>query len=169
VRLPKFASGALNTITTPAKSSGPQRNHWLFSVDPHTYHWDTLFVKGKEMWRGAGHRADALRQLKLARRGDRVLCYHQAPERALYALAEVTRDPYPDPHDTDGKGLVADLRALERLPRVVTLAELRANPDLKKLKLLKNVRAIISPVNEVEYQEILRMAGIVAAPGLPLP
>ena len=138
-------------------------------MDPHTYHWDTLFVKGKEMWRGAGTRADALRQLKQARQGDRVLCYHQAPERALYALAEVTRDPYPDPHDTDSKGMVADLRALERLPRAVTLAELRANPALKKLKLLKNVRAIISPVTETEYQEILRMAGIVASPGLPLP
>jgi predicted RNA-binding protein with PUA-like domain len=138
-------------------------------VDPHSYHWDTLFVKGKEMWRGAKSRADALRQLKQVRQGDRVLCYHQAPERSLYALAEVTRDPYPDPYDSEGKGLVADLRALERLPRQVPLAELRANPALKKLKLLKNVRAIVSPVSEEEYQEILRMAGIVAAPGLPLP
>jgi predicted RNA-binding protein with PUA-like domain len=138
-------------------------------VDPHSYHWDTLFVKGKEMWRGAGSRADALRQLKLVRQGDRVLCYHAAPERALYALAEVTRDPYPDPHDHDRKGLVADLRALERLPRQVTLAEMRANPAIRKLKFLKNVRMIVCPVGEAEYQEILRMAGIVAAPGLPLP
>jgi predicted RNA-binding protein with PUA-like domain len=126
-------------------------------------------VKGKEMWRGAGSRADALRQLKLVRQGDRVLCYHAAPERALYALAEVTRDPYPDPHDHDRKGLVADLRALERLPRQVTLAEMRANPAIRKLKFLKNVRMIVCPVGETEYQEILRMAGIVAAPGLPLP
>jgi predicted RNA-binding protein with PUA-like domain len=138
-------------------------------VDPHSYHWDTLFVKGKEMWRGAGTRADALRQLKLARQGDRVLCYHQAPERTVYALAEVTRDPYLDPHDPESKGLVADLRSLERLPRQVPLAELRANPALRKLKLLKNVRAIVSLVSETEYQEILRMAGIVATPGLPLP
>ena len=88
------------------------RHHWLFSVDPHHYHWDTLFVKGKEMWRGAGGKPDALRALKQVRRGDRVLCYHGAPERSLYALAEVTRDPYPDPHEKDGKNLVADLRAL---------------------------------------------------------
>jgi predicted RNA-binding protein with PUA-like domain len=121
------------------------------------------------MWRGAGTRADALRQLKQVRHGDRVLCYHQAPERAVYALAEVTRDPYPDPHDSDAKGMVADLRALERLPRQVPLTELRSNPALKKLKFLKNVRAIISPVSEAEYQDILRMAGIVAQPGLPLP
>jgi predicted RNA-binding protein with PUA-like domain len=154
----------LMTTRPPVK-----RNHWMFSVDPHHYHWDTLFVKGKEMWRGVGTRPDALRALKQVRKGDRILCYHAAPERALYAIAEVTRDPYPDPHDLESKALVADLRAIERLPRQVTLEELRSNPAIKKLKLLKNVRLIISPVTEEEYQEILRMAGIVASPGLPLP
>ncbi len=138
-------------------------------TDPHDYHWDTLFVKGKEMWHGASSRPDALRQLKQVRRGDRVLCYHGAPERSLYALAEVTRDPYPDPHDAEGKNLVADLRAMERLPRQVSLAEMRANPALRKVKFLKNVRLLISPIIPIEYQEILRMAGIVASPGLPLP
>jgi predicted RNA-binding protein with PUA-like domain len=146
-----------------------ERQYWLFSTDPHYYHWDTLFVKGKEMWHGAGSKPDALRQLKQVRKGDRVLCYHGAPERSLYALAEVTRDPYPDPHDGEGKNLVADLRAMERLPRQVSLAELRANPALKKVKFNKNVRLIVSPISASEYQEILRMAGIVALPGLPLP
>src|SRR6266550_876 len=105
-----------------------QRHYWIFSADPHHYHWDTLFVKGKEMWHGAGAKPDAIRALKQVRKGDRVLCYHSAPERSLYSIAEVTRDPYPDPHDRTGKNLVADLRAFEKLPRQVTLAELRANP-----------------------------------------
>jgi len=149
--------------------TGSERRYWLFMTDPHDYHWDTLFVKGKEMWHGASSRPDALRQLKQVRRGDRVLCYHGAPERSLYALAEVTRDPYPDPHDAEGKNLVADLRAMERLPRQVSLAEMRANPAVRKVKFLKNVRMLISPITPIEYQEILRMAGIVASPGLPLP
>ncbi|HEX9223481.1 MAG TPA: EVE domain-containing protein [Candidatus Acidoferrales bacterium] len=149
--------------------TGSERRYWLFMTDPHDYHWDTLFVKGKEMWHGASSRPDALRQLKQVRRGDRVLCYHGAPERSLYALAEVTRDPYPDPHDAEGKNLVADLRAMERLPRQVSLAEMRANPAVRKVKFLKNVRLLISPITPIEYQEILRMAGIVASPGLPLP
>ena len=97
------------------------------------------------------------------------MCYHSAPERTLYSIAEVTRDPYPDPHDHKGKNLVADLRAFDRLPRQVSLAELRANPSLKKLKLLKNVRLLVSQITDVAYQEILRMAGIVASPGIPLP
>ena len=152
-------------MTRPAA----KHHYWLFCVNPHNYHWDTLFVKGKEMWRGAGARRDALRQLKQVRRGDRILCYHGAPERSLYALAEVTRDPYPDPHDPEGKNLVADLRAMERLPRQVPLAELRANHALRKVKFLKNVRLTISPISDEEYEEILRMAGIVASPGMPLP
>src|SRR5882762_10056782 len=146
-----------------------ERHYWIFSADPHQYHWDTLFVKGKEMWHGAGAKPDAIRALKQVRKGDRVLCYHSAPERSLYSIAEVTRDPYPDPHDHKGKNLVADLRAFERLPRQVTLAELRENRALRKLKLLKNVRVLISSITNEEYLEILRMAGIVATPGIPLP
>jgi predicted RNA-binding protein with PUA-like domain len=164
-REPLLQGGRSLTTTRPA----PKRGHWIFSVNPHQYHWDTLFVKGKEMWRGAGSRPDALRALKQVHKGDRVLCYHAAPERALYAIAEVTRDPYPDPHDAGSKMLVADLRAMERLPRQVTLGELRSNTALRKVKLLKNVRLIIVPITEEDYQEILRMAGIVATPGLPLP
>ena len=146
-----------------------QRHYWIFSADPQRYHWDTLFVKGKEMWHGAASKADAIRALKQVRKGDRVLCYHSAPERSLYSIAEVTRDPYPDPHDHKGKNLVADLRAFERLPKQVTLAELRANPAVRRLKLIKNVRLLISQISDEEYREILRMAGIVATPGIPLP
>jgi predicted RNA-binding protein with PUA-like domain len=158
-------SGKDKKMTTPA----PKRRHWLFSADPHHYHWDTLFVKGKEMWRGALNKADAQRQLKQIHRGDRVLCYHSAPERSLYALAEVTRTPYPDPGDPTGKNLVADLRALERLPRQVRLEEMRGNSAVRKVKFLKNVRMIITPLTDEEYQELLRMAGIVPSPGMPLP
>ena len=147
--------------------SKPRR--WLLAVDPRVYHWDTLFVKGKEMSRHAGNRPDALRQLKQVHRGDRALCYHGKAEHSVYALAEVSRDPYPDPHYSDPRRLVMDLRAIERLPRQVTLPEMRENRALRKIKFLKNTRLTICPLTEEEYSEILRMAGIVASPGIPLP
>ena len=153
-------------MTTPTP---PKPKRWLLAVDPRVYHWDTLFVKGKEMWRHAGNKPDALRQLKQVHKGDRTLCYHGKPEHAVYALAEVSRDPYPDPHDSEGKKLVTDLRAIERLPRQVTLAEMREDKLLRKIKFLKNTRLTISPLTEEEYAEILRLAGIVASPGIPLP
>jgi predicted RNA-binding protein with PUA-like domain len=147
--------------------SKPRR--WILAVDPRIYHWDTLFVKGKEMWRHAGHRPDALRQLKQVHKGDRALCYHGKAENSVYALAEVSRDPYPDPHFSDLKRQVIDLRAIERLPRQVPLTELRDNKFLRKIKFLKNTRLTICPLTDEEYAEILRMAGIVASPGIPLP
>ena len=145
------------------------RHYWFFSADPHHYHWDTLFVKGKEMYRTARARPETLRLLKQTRRGDRVLCYHGAPERSLYAIAEVSRDPYPDPHDPESRKVVIDLRAVERLPRAVLLTELRANRALRRVKFLKNLRLVISAITEQEYVEMLRMAGLVAQPGIPLP
>jgi predicted RNA-binding protein with PUA-like domain len=154
-------------MSQTSTSTHPRR--WFLAVDPHHYHWDTLFVKGKEMWHQSGNRPDALRNLKQMRRGDRAVCYHGKPDAALYALAEVARDPYPDPHDLESKRLVIDLRALERLPRQVTLAELRANTAIRKVKFLKNIRMTICPLTEEEYSDILRMAGIVASPGMPLP
>src|ERR1700722_8912851 len=152
------------TTQVPTK---PRR--WILAVDPRVYHWDTLFVKGKEMWRHGGSRPDALRQLKQVHKGDRALCYHGKAEHAVYALAEVSRDPYLDPHEDDSKKLVVDLRAIERLPRQVTLVELRENRLLRKIKVLKNTRLTICPLADEEYTEILRMAGIVASPGIPLP
>lgn len=154
-------------MTTQPPAPKPRR--WLLAVDPRVYHWDTLFVKGKEMWRHAGEKPDALRQLKLVQKGDRTLCYHGKPEHAIYALAEVSRSPYPDPHDKESKVQVMDLRAIERLPRQVTLVELRQNKLLKKIKFLKNTRLTICALSDEEYSEILRMAGIVASPGIPLP
>jgi len=154
----------LKTTSPPS-----QRRYWLFSTDPHHYHWDTLFVKGKEMYRAQRTRPETLRMIKQTRRGDRVLCYHAAPERALYAIAEVARDPYPDPHDRDSKNVVIDLRAVERLPRTVTLEDMRRNTAVRKMKFLKNVRLAISQITEPEYTDLLRMAGLVAQPGIPLP
>lgn len=146
-----------------------KRHYWLFCSDPRQYHWDTLFVKGKEMWRGAGAKPEVLRQVKLVRAGDRVLCYHGPPTRALYALAMVTRDPYPDPSDSTGKAQVIDLRAILRLPKPIPLEQLRAAQALRNVKFLKNLRLTISPLDDTEYEEMLRLAGIVASPGMPLP
>jgi predicted RNA-binding protein with PUA-like domain len=149
--------------------AAPKPRRWLLAVDPRVYHWDTLFVKGKEMWRHAGNKPDALRQLKQLHKGDRALLYHGKPDHALYALAEVSREPYPDPHQPESKKMVVDLRAVERLPRQVSLTELRDNRALRKIKFMKNTRLTICPLTDEEYTEILKMAGIVASPGIPLP
>src|SRR5580693_2743267 len=98
---------------------------WLLAVDPRVYHWDTLFVKGKEMWRHAGHRPDAIRQLKQIHKGDRALAYHGKPEHALYALAEVSRDPEPGPEQKRPKKMVVDPGGNEPAAAQVNVRQLR--------------------------------------------
>lgn len=138
---------------------------WLFLSDPAEHHWDTLFVKGKELWNNIRGTAP-LRYLKQVRRGDKVLCYHGPPDRVVYGTAVAASDAYPDPRDAKRKLWVVDLKATERLPRAVTFQELKSNPRLKKLKLLKMPRLSISPLSEEHYNEILRMGGISTTPSL---
>lgn len=137
--------------------------HWLFSTDPTAYHWDTLFVKGKELWSQV--RSDAaLRYLKQARRGDQVLCYHGSPERSIYAHAAVASDPYPDPHARGKNLLVVDLKAVQRLPRPVPVKDLKTDRVLRRMKFLARPRLAVSPLTEQEFNEILRLGGVSLGP-----
>ncbi|MFQ5662846.1 MAG: EVE domain-containing protein [Terriglobia bacterium] len=133
--------------------------YWLFTADPMRYHWDTLFVKGKELWDNIRSSA-AQRYLKQVRKGDHVLCYHSAPDRSVYALAVTASDPYPEPHERGKPFLVVDLKAIERLPRSVPLKELKLNRALRRMRFLAQPRLAVSPLSEQEYNEILRMAGM---------
>lgn len=138
--------------------------YWLFSADPTRYHWDTLFVKGKELWSDVGN-STAQRYLKQVQKGDKIICYHGPPERALYALATVASDPYPNPEEHSKKrSLVVDLKASERLPRRVPLKELKLNRALRRMRFLARPRLAVSPIREQEYNEILRMAGVPLSP-----
>lgn len=138
---------------------------WLFTSDPTRYHWDTLFVKGKELWNGIRNDAGQ-RYLRQAHRGDQVVCYHGPPVRSVYATASVASEPYPDPH-THGKRkrfLVVDLKAVHLLPRILPLKELKGNRALRRMRFLQRPRLAVSPLTEQEYNEILRLAGVQLGP-----
>ncbi|MFQ5723452.1 MAG: EVE domain-containing protein [Terriglobia bacterium] len=146
------------------------RRCWLFTSDPTRYHWDTLFVKGKELWNGI--KSDAgQRYLRQAHRGDLVVCYHGPPSRSVYATAFVASEPYPDPHaHPKGKRkrfLVVDLKAGHLLPRIVPFKELKGNRALRRMRFLKRSRLAVSPLSEEEYNEILRVAGVHLGPLFP--
>ena len=135
------------------------RRYWLFVADPAKYHWDTLFVKGKELWGGIRN-AKAQRYMKQIHRGDFAVCYHSAPERSIYALAVVACDSYLDPTLPDTKNRAIDLKAVQRVPRVVPLKELKKERLLRRMKFLTQVRVPVAPLTEAEYNEILRVAGV---------
>jgi len=131
--------------------------HWFFLSDPETYHLDTLFRKGKDVWDGV-HGANALKHLAQVKKGDRILVYHTAPEKAVYAVLEAVSDSYPDPKEKEKRIAVVDVKGIRKLPRPVPLAELRADKKLAQMKFLIIPRMAVSPLTPAEYEEILRLA-----------
>ncbi len=133
--------------------------YWLFLTDPKDYHLDQLFSKKTELWDGV---LGSMAQKYLAgiRKGNRIIGYHTAPEKSAYAVLEAASEPFQNP-ELQQKNLVVKVRGLAKFKRAVPLAELKTNPRLKQMKLLKIFRPIaISPLTPAEYQEICRLGGL---------
>ena len=132
------------------------QNCWLFLSDPESYHFDELFSKKTEVWDGVMGGA-AQRYLGEIRKGDRIIGYHTAPEKSVYAVLEAVSEPYQNP-ELEQKNFVIKVRGVSKLKRPVPLAELKAHPLLKQMKLFKMFRPIaVSPLTAAEYDEILRL------------
>jgi len=130
--------------------------HWFFLSDPDSYHYDELFRKKRETWDGVlGSMAQ--KHVAQIKKGDRLLGYHTAPEKSVYCELRALGAPYQNP-ELKEKNLVVDLAPVRKLKRPVPLAELKANPKLKGMKLFRLFRPIaVSPLTPAEYNEILRL------------
>lgn len=133
--------------------------YWFFLTDPENYHLDQLFSKGTEVWDGVMGSV-AQKYLAEIRKGDRIIGYHTAPEKSAYAVLEAASEPYQNP-ELKEKNLLVKVRGVSKFKRSVPLAELRANPRLKQMKLFKMFRPIaVSPLTAAEYREICRLGGL---------
>jgi predicted RNA-binding protein with PUA-like domain len=92
------------------------------------------------------------------RKGNAVLFYHSVSEKAVVGIARVIREAYSDPTAAEGDWSAVDLAPEKALPRAVTLDEIKRNPRLKEIALLRLSRLSVQPLTRVEFQEILRMA-----------
>jgi predicted RNA-binding protein with PUA-like domain len=132
-------------------------NYWLVKTEPETFSWDDLVTKGREHWDGVRN-YQARNNLKAMLEGDQVLVYHSGQQRAVVGVARVVRGFYPDPTTDDERWVAVDLEPLRSLERNVGLAELRANPALQELLLLRHTRLSVMPVPGSAFEEILKMA-----------
>jgi len=131
--------------------------NWLFKSDPDTYSFDDLHRDGKTVWDGVSNNV-ALKHLRGAAKGDRVLVYHTGKERAIVGTAEIASEPYADPKQSDPRLAVVDLKAGERLSRPVTLEEIRKQPGLKDFDLVRLPRLSVMPVSESQWKALLALA-----------
>jgi len=133
--------------------------YWLVKSEPEEWSWDDQVAKGEagEGWTGVrNHQAAA--NLKAMQIGDQAFFYHSGKERAVVGIAEVVGTWQPDPTDRDGKFGMVVLRALEALPRPVTLADIKADPALADLPLIRQSRLSVMPIPDDGWRHILAMA-----------
>lgn len=116
---------------------------WLLKTEPGTYSYDDLEREKETRWDGVANPV-ALKNLRAMKAGDRVVVYHTGSEKAAVGLAEVLRAAYPDPKHP--KLAVVDLVARGRLPRPVTLAEIKARPAFADSPLVRQGRLSVVPL-----------------------
>ena len=135
--------------------------YWLFKTEPESWSWDRQKAKGKagEHWDGVRN-YQARNNMRAMKVGDLGLFYHSGTERAVVGIVEVAKPVHPDPTSDDPRWECVDVRALRDLPRPVTLDEIKAEPRLADMVLVKNSRLSVQPVTEQEWEIVCRMGGL---------
>jgi predicted RNA-binding protein with PUA-like domain len=125
--------------------------NWLFKEEPTHYGFDAFVKDKKTVWSGVKNPL-AQKYLRSVKKGDRIFYYHTGDEKAAVGNA------YADPKDKTGKESVVDVVPVGKLPRPVTLAEIKANPAFKGFPLVRISRLSVMPVSDAEWTRIEKMA-----------
>jgi predicted RNA-binding protein with PUA-like domain len=133
-------------------------NYWLVKSEPSTYSWEQLLKDKKVTWDGVRNYA-ARNNLKAMKKGDQVFFYHSNEGLAIVGIAEVIKEFYQDPTTDDTNWVVVDLKPLKTLSRPVTLAELKADPSVADLQLVRLGRLSVSAVTAPQYKKIMKLSG----------
>ena len=132
--------------------------YWLIKSEPSAYSWDQLVKDKKTSWTGVRN-FQAQINLKAMKTGDRAFFYHSGEGKEIVGIAEVVKTAYPDATDKEGKSVTVDFKAVEPVKKKVTLAEIKADPKFKEMKLVRQSRLSVSPVSDEHWKALMKMAG----------
>ena len=131
--------------------------NFLFKEEPTHYSFDDLVKDGKTSWTGVKNPL-AQKHLRSVKKGDRIFYYHTGDEKAVVGIAKAANDAHPDPKDRSGKLHAVDVVPVKKLPRPVTLAEIKATAAFRDFPLVRISRLSVMPVSDVEWDGIEKMA-----------
>ena len=172
-RKPAPEEGKWAPALAPRKPN--EKRYWLVKSEPDVFSFDDLLALPKQTTHWDGVRNFAARNFMRdgMKRGDQVFFYHSSSNpQAIVGICEVVREGYPDVTATDGKHpsfdpksdpneptwYMVDLKAVSKLPRPVTLTEIKANKALAEMALVRVGRLSVSPVTPAEWETVLAMA-----------
>lgn len=131
--------------------------HWLIKSEPTVYSFSDLQRDGGTVWDGVRNNQAAL-YLKAMRIGDEALFYHSQKDLAVVGIAKVSREAFLDPSDPAGRFVAVEVAPVRPLKTPVTLAAMKAAPDLAGMVMFRQFRLSVTPVSEAEWKIILGMA-----------
>ncbi len=133
--------------------------HWLFKSEPESWSWQNQKDKGAkgQEWDGVRN-FQARSNMRKMKKGERGFFYHSGGEKAVVGIVEVIAEAHPESKDADWE--CVDLKAVADVPKPVTLAEIKAEPKLKEMVLVRNSRLSVQPVSDAEWAFVLKMGGL---------
>jgi predicted RNA-binding protein with PUA-like domain len=137
------------------------RNYWLMKSEPGTWSWDDQVAKGDEGegWDGVRN-YQASNNMKAMKVGDRAFFYHSVNEKRIVGIVEVIEEYHPDPTDKSGRFGMVTVKAVEPMPEPVTLADIKADPALQDLSLIKQSRLSVMPIPAEAWTLICTKGGL---------
>ena len=136
--------------------------YWLMKSEPDAWSWDSQVKAGAKgtAWTGVRNHTAKLNLMKM-KKGDRAFFYHSNVGKEIVGIAEIVREHYPDPSAKSGEPwVVVDIKAVEALPKPVTLDAIKTEPKLKDMALLKLSRLSVQPVTDTEWKIVCKMGGL---------
>jgi len=132
-------------------------NYWLIKSEPDKYSWDKFVADGRTFWDGVRNYA-ARNNLRDMREGDLAFFYHSNEGKEIVGIAKVVKEAYQDPTTDDTNWVVVEFSPVEKLNRPVTLAEIKADENLKEIQLVRLSRLSVSAVKPEEFDHVLKLA-----------
>jgi predicted RNA-binding protein with PUA-like domain len=138
--------------------------YWLMKSEPDAWSWQQQVAKGAkgESWTGVRNHTAKLNLMKM-KKSDRGFFYHSNEGKEIVGIVEIIREAHPDPSAKAGDPwVVVDIKAVEPLPKPVTLVAIKADPKLKDMALIKFSRLSVQPVTADEWKHICKLGGVKA-------
>lgn len=131
-------------------------NYWLVKSEPFKYSWEQFVKDGSTFWDGVRN-YQARNNLKAMKKGDKVLFYHSNEGLAVVGLATVLKEAYQDPTIDDERWVAVDLKAGKAFKTPVTLKEMKEQPGLQNLSLIRQGRLSVCDVSKEEFDIIVNL------------
>lgn len=127
--------------------------YWLVKSEPESYSWDDLVKEGKTAWTGVRNYAARI-NLRAMKKGDHVAFYHSVSDKQIVGIAKVVAEAYPDKTAKEGEWFAVDLAPVKPLKKPISLEQVKVDPVLKNMALVRISRLSVTPVTEEEYRRI---------------